>query len=347
MTILQKLFFLLISTLFTTSLLAEALYVKVASLTRSDALFSMQYELNDLGYKSYIAEHNEYYRVYAGPFKSRYDANMALKDIQENISPDAYLTKVTVKNNKLYVTKVEEQKREEVVQAQTQEVVQKSVPLVTVTTTSGQVQSVQVGQQKMQNQTTTETTQQMQAKSASASLSSTHDSKKPLFVGLSFGASKFDIGTKGDLPLDISMRSYGPNYGLEFGYYVSNTLFTTLNYQRSDLRNASFDSAYVTLNYQLERIGTARPYLGICVGASKLNWRANPVNGADATENLYSVIGGVQVGTDVALYGGFELYGYYRYMMMDFNTLVASGGQSSEIEHSSQQDFNVGMKYRF
>ena len=343
MTILQKLFFLLISTLFTTSLLAEALYVKVASLTRSDALFSMQYELNDLGYKSYIAEHNEYYRVYAGPFKSRYDANMALKDIQENISPDAYLTKVTVKNNKLYVTKVEEQKREEVAQPKAEEVVQKSVPVVTVTTTSAEVQSVQVSQQEVAKQEKINTQTSVSPKSQRL----LQEQKIPYFVGVSFGASKFDIGVKGDLPLDISMRSYGPNYGFELGYYVRENLFTTLNYQRSDLRNVSFDSAYVTLNYQLERIGTARPYVGVCVGASKLNWRRAPVDGADATQNLYTVIGGVEVGSDIALYGAFELYGFYRYMMMDFNSLVASGGQSSEIEHSAQQDFNVGVKYRF
>jgi len=344
-TILQKLFFLLIFTLLTTSLLAEALYVKVASLTRTDALFSMQYELNTLGYKSYIAEHGEYYRVYAGPFKSRYEANMALKHIQENISPDAYLTNIAVKNNKIYVTKVQEQeqKQEEVTQPKAEEVVQKSVPVVTVTTTSGEIQSVQVSQQEVAKQEKINTQTSVSRKSQRLLL----EQKIPYFVGISFGASKFDIGVKGDLPLDISMRSYGPNYGFELGYYVRENLFTTLNYQRSDLRNVSFDSAYVTLNYQLERIGTARPYVGVCVGASKLNWRRAPVDGADATQNLYTVIGGVQVGTDVALYGAFELYGFYRYMMMDFNSLVASGGQSSEIEHSAQQDFNVGMKYRF
>ncbi|MBN2815166.1 MAG: SPOR domain-containing protein [Campylobacterales bacterium] len=336
----KKLLFLFIFFSLFTALYAESLYVKVASVTRSDALFTLEYELGELGYRSYVAQHNEFYRVYAGPFKTQYDAKMALKEIQENISYDAYVTKIEVKNNKVYATPLTNdatpKPKEEVA-----EKAEKKVATVTVTTTAGSSvvthsveskNSVAIREEDVVSQST-----QRQVESR----------EQNMFIGVSFGASKFDLGTKGDLPLDIAMRSYGPNYGLEFGYYVNEHVFATLNYQRTDLRHSFFDAGFASLNYQLEKIGTANVYAGVLVGAAKLNWETSPVSGGSAPSSVYSVTGGFQVGTDVELYGPLSLYGYYRYMMMDFNTLVVSGTQSTEIDHSSQQDFNIGFKYHF
>ena len=336
MTLKKNILLLLLLTYFTTTLCAKSFYVKVASVTRSEALFSIEYDLQALGFKTYIAEHNEWYRVYTGPYKNTYHASMALKKIQKNISKDAYITSVEVKGNKIITTPVE-------------------TPTVTATPIVTSAPTVTIIQK---------TNEPVAVVSASSINSSTQESvkieytKEPIksdskslegdfFVGVSIGASKFDITTNGNLPLDITMRSYGPSYGFEGGYYFLDNVFMTLNYQRTDLRHSYFDAGFVTLNYQLDKIGTLSPYAGLLLGTGKINWKTAPVVGGSAPSALYSAIGGMQVGGDIELFGSLSTYMYYRYIMMDFNTLISESSLSSEIKHNSQQDFNLGLKYSF
>jgi len=143
------------------------------------------------------------------------------------------------------------------------------------------------------------------------------------------------------------MRSYGPNYGLEGGYYINDTLFVSLNYQNSQLRYSSFDALFASINYQPFRIGTLSPYVGVLLGMSRIEWSANPVQNASTLSRHYSAIGGVVVGGDVALYEGFYGFVYYRYIGLDFESVVTQGSLGSEIRHNSQQDFNLGLKYKF
>jgi hypothetical protein len=56
---------------------------------------------------------------------------------------------------------------------------------------------------------------------------------------------------------------------------------------------------------------------------------------------------GVQFGGDLHIYKGAYAFAYYRYMQLDFTTRSTLGTAFSEVDHSSQQDFNVGLKYKF
>lgn len=337
MTLKKNRLLLLLLTLFTTTLYANSLYIKVASVTKSDALFALQYELQSIGYESYITEYNQWYRVYTGPFENKHEANAALKKIRSEISKDAYLTKIEVQNNKIVSTPVVTETKQELASNVKKEPVVVTSSVTTVTTQNPTQKTIN---QETFNQYTVQNSQKYEQ-------SSVRELKKNYFVGVSLGAAKFDIKRSGNLPLDILMRSYGPSYGCELGYYFAENIFMTLNYQRTDLRHSYFDSGFATLNYQLDKIGTLSPYFGLLVGTSQLNWKNTPVNGATAPSTLYSYLGGAQLGGDIELFGGLSTYMYYRYMMMDFSTLVSEGTLSSDIEHNSQQDFNLGLKYSF
>jgi len=321
----KNIFLLLVLTFSSMTLGANSLYIKVASLTKSDALFAMQYELQEIGFKTYITEYNGWFRVYTGPFKSKYDAKLALKKIQKEISRDAYVTEIEFKDNKLVSTPLLKEN---------EKVAQEATPSTPVAITTSVVYT-QTSKQKRNPQVETEKKLRKE------------DLKSDFFIAISIGAAKYDINQNGTLPLDILMRSYGPSYGFEAGYYITKYTFMTLNYQRTDLRHSYFDAGFATLNYQFDKLGTLSPYAGLVVGTSKINWKRTPVSGASAPKSLYSAVGGFQVGGDIEIYGGLSTYMYYRYMMMDFNTLVSEGTSSSEIEHKAQEDFNLGLKYRF
>lgn len=69
------------------------------SVESNDMLFNLSYELDNIGYKMYATKYKEYYRVYTGPFTNYYTANKALKRVQKNISKNASVVELDMRNN--------------------------------------------------------------------------------------------------------------------------------------------------------------------------------------------------------------------------------------------------------
>lgn len=306
------------------SLFAGSFYIKVAALSHSDQLFSLKYQLEEMGLKTYITEDDGLFRVYTGPFRDKQDAQRNLAYVQRKVSRDAYVTALEVMDERVAVSAVTKEPLPEVVQTQP---VQQTQQVQTQTQPNAAVQeSIQTPQN---------------------SSSSTYKRSSNFYVGASMGATKYDVSKSGTLPLSLALRTYGPSYGIEGGYYFYDNLFASLNYQRSELRYEDFDAMFATINYQFDGIGTLSPYVGVLAGVSKLSWGSNPVSGAASSTDEDSMLYGVQFGGDLHIYKGAYAFAYYRYMQLDFTTRSTLGTAFSEVDHSSQQDFNVGLKYKF
>lgn len=68
----------------------KGIYIKVMSV-HYYSLFNAIYDLNELGYKVYTDEHNNWYKLYVGPFKSVKKANKSLLVIKKYIAKDAHI----------------------------------------------------------------------------------------------------------------------------------------------------------------------------------------------------------------------------------------------------------------
>ena len=322
----KNLLLIIFLSLLSSSLFAGKLYIKVAALTHSDTLFSLQYQLREMGYKTYITHNEELYRVYTGPFKDKHEAQIALAKVQQKISRDAYVTSLEVAQGKIAGTPVTHQ----------------AIVVEHKVTNQAKIQD------EVQTQEPLQISPKEQTKTPEPAKDISHvKSEHTFYVGGSIGATKFDVARSGNLALDVALKTYGPSYGIEGGYYISPNIFVSLNYQKTELRNCDFDAIFATLNYQLDSIGTLSPYVGVVGGLSQLNWNRNPVNGSSAELELNSPLFGAQIGGDIVIYGGLSTFMYYRYMSMDFSTTLVSGALRSEVEHNSQQDFNLGLKYKF
>jgi hypothetical protein len=91
------------------SLSAAQLYVKVKSV-KQDGLYSAQQELNKIGYKAHVDQHDSWHRVYAGIFRNQREASIALGRIKKYISPDAYIIDFAIDPNDTASEKEESKK---------------------------------------------------------------------------------------------------------------------------------------------------------------------------------------------------------------------------------------------
>ena len=67
-----------------TFLHAKDFYIQVVSLYNQKNLFNVSYRLNELGYNMNVSQKDNLYRVYTGPFKDKYSAYSALREIRKN-----------------------------------------------------------------------------------------------------------------------------------------------------------------------------------------------------------------------------------------------------------------------
>ncbi len=174
--------------------------------------------------------------------------------------------------------------------------------------------------------------------------------EKSFYIGLSGGISMLNItknDTGGSVPLSFELEDSGINYGLEIGYYINNSFFISLNYQKTDLQDVSLSNAFASLNYQLEGPYAFLPYIGLLAGYSGRTWEESPLASVRATSTVSSLLGGLQIGSDISIYESLSLYLYYRYLYMDTTTNIYTPTGESEIKYSSEQNLNMGIKYNF
>ena len=297
------------------SLSAKSIYIQVMSVYQQSNLFNVSYKLNELGYSMSVTEKDALYKVYSGPFEDRWSANRALKEIKKKIASDAYIVELSIEKNKIKVEKESQivQKLKVVVSAP-QKVVKKPETAQVIVIENGKVSEVKVQQQ-----------------------SSSQISSNNFFVGLSLGATKFDLDR-----VNISLSSVAYNYAFEVGYYFTPNIYMTLNYYYSALQGAHLDTFATSVNYKLNPIFFVSPYVGLIGGLNTLTWEHSSY--VDNVESAF--VPGVQLGFELPMSDNATIVLFGKYMLLDYKS-VASSSASNRVEFNSELSGNVGFRYNF
>jgi opacity protein-like surface antigen len=184
----------------------------------------------------------------------------------------------------------------------------------------------------------------------SASEKEESQKSEKFFIGFTAGKTKFSVtedSISEDLPLYFQLEDSSINYGVEFGYYFTKNIFATLNYQFSDMKHISFNHAFSTLNYQLDGIYSISPYIGLVGGYGIMSWKSSPIDMVSTTETTASFIGGIQVGTEIAINDELSTYIFYRYIKTDYASDVSLDADTKKIGYNTDQNLNIGIKYNF
>jgi hypothetical protein len=365
------------------SLSAKESFIQVMSISDSSYLNSVKSRINKLGYKTYISKRGKWHRVYAGPFKNNIEASKALSAIKKHVSKDAFLTEIKVAipqkavkkqiapvQKKVVIPPVKVQEKKKVAKKVVPEKIVPTKQKTTVTpvekttpknivpnkeeTTVSSIQKEEVVP-KVNVQEKKETTQEVVSQKDIVPVQQSTKSKeeqkeKGFYIGLAagysiLGVTKDDIS--GNMTLNFELKDSGINYGAEMGYYFNNNVFISINYQKTDLEDVSFNNAFATLNYQFYEIYSFSPYIGAIAGYNMITWETSPIDSATEDGSASSILGGLQIGSDISLYGGVSLYIFYRYLMMDNITNIETATEKTKIEYNSEQNLNMGIKYNF
>lgn len=330
---------LLLMTALFTPLSAKNLYIKVMAVSHTDVLFSVQYDLNELGYKMYVTEYENWHRVYTGPFKSQEEANKALVRIRRSISKDAFVVTLNLSEEQAISTKAEPMHTQEVKVLNTNAIVQIEeiyTPKTEETNTNSNVNT-----NKIESSVNKTNSDYRPAQSKS---------KKNLFVGFTAGVSKLSLNennVNGDVPLNFALKDSAINYGAEGGYNFTKNIFMSINYQRTDAEDMAFNDLFSTINYKFNGLEFISPYMGIVAGYGNMTWKNSPIDATTSANSASSFLVGAQLGSEIPIYNDISMVIFYRYLMMDYKTSIKTTTGEKEITHSAEQNINLGIKYNF
>ena len=312
----------MIVSMFTMTLSAKDIYIRVVSVENKDILFNISYKLNELGYKTFATRYKDWNRVYTGPFKNRKSANRALILIQKHVSKDAFITNIDINAKENTISQSKKIKKQK-----------KRKP--------SKIESVEVA---------TDSSKSMSEKEEVDNSIIAEDKYSRFFIGVSGGTSKFDVEEvtlSGSVPLDIVLEDSGMTYGAEVGYYFNKHMFLTLNYQQSTLENVSFAYMFTSLNYKFSKIYGVSPYLGALVGYNAMSWKNDPIDTTEKNDMGFTFNMGAHIGLEVPLGDYFSIFAFYRYINLDHKTELSINSGEKEILHNSEQNFNLGLKINF
>jgi len=173
---------------------------------------------------------------------------------------------------------------------------------------------------------------------------------KDFFIGLSVGISMYEVSETdvvGSVTLDSHPKDAGSAFGVELGYYFSDAIFATLDYQRTDLKDAHFDNMFTSLNYQFKELDILSPYIGGIAGYNIMNWDVFPISQSISHPSSSSFFTGAQIGSDISIRSDLDFYIFYRYLWIDNKTIILISPDKKEITHENEQNLNVGVKFKF
>ena len=358
-------------------LFAKDIYIKTMTVSKKFSkrevakLKSANYNVYTQGYKNFI-------RIYVGPFKSMQSARKSLKKVKKDVARDAFITKLDTKSVKSVklpkepskavaltpviqkVKKSNSKSNSKPKLKQKKELKTEVKPLVVATPVIQKAPEVVeapkevVIQTKHQPKKRLENTEQIKKETPKLEDKQTEDNKKTdkvsdkdYFIGVSAGFGNVNIDKTGNMPLDIELKDAATSYGLEGGYNFSDNFFITLNYQYTNLKDFYLHNLYTTLDYRFGRGFYLSPYIGVVGGFNAMNWRNYPVNSINSIAQTYSYLVGGQVGSDIDVSDSFAFYVVYKYWIMDYKTSISGTTNSKEIDFTSEQNLNFGIKYKF
>lgn len=179
-----------------------------------------------------------------------------------------------------------------------------------------------------------------------------------LLVSSSFAKNKFlELSTglgytpysKKDLVGSIETKSLDKStylYHIAMGTKIKENIFSSINYQRSNLTGIYIDDFYVSLDYKLDN--KVNPYLGLILGKSYLNWKIDPIN--DSKNKDYtsqSFLYGIQTGFDYPVSKSISFSPKITYLITKHKTNLRSLPAISYIRHNERFNLYLGFRIAF
>lgn len=137
----------------------------------------------------------------------------------------------------------------------------------------------------------------------------------------------------------------GSVFELGAGYRFNDNVFSTISVQRTALDIVNIDNYYASINYQFSDV-TAKPYIGVLLGYSRLKWSPRP-HEMLINEKLISddPMYGIQVGLEHTFIEDWSLFAKYQFIKYDH--LMDIRNNTNIIEHDDGQNLLLGVQYGF
>jgi len=321
---------------------APAYYIKIASASSESRLFDLKWRLQELGYPIAYVRKNGWYRVYAGPIPEK-SVGRALEQIRARVAPGAEVVggmplPGVAKERSVAATPVRVSRPAAV----TVVPVSQPAPRTTVRTA---VAKPEAAAQPAEPAGRTRTPGAAVTPETNAP-SRSYD----YYAAFSGSYSVLNVeqtDTRGTLVLDRQPDDAGTGYGVELGYYFSDSLLASVNYDTTDLDDSRFDKLYLTLSYRFRPYDFIRPYVGILGGYGRMRWKESLIGSTNNDMEAYSFFGGIQAGADLWELGPLSIFALYRYFHAEYDTKIYTFAADGELTHDEQQSFNLGIRLSF
>jgi hypothetical protein len=166
--------------------------------------------------------------------------------------------------------------------------------------------------------------------------------KKDLFLYLSLGQSTIDSDFDSS-SRNISLDKNGIYIDLGVGYRFRDIIFSTLSYQRATFNEVNIDNLYASLNYQFRKI-PLKPYVGVLIGLSRLEWSKYPISGTNVNNNESTTfLEGLQLGFEYSFSDQWSTFGEYQILINKHNTKILD----DNLKIAFQNNLNIGVYYKF
>ena len=161
------------------------------------------------------------------------------------------------------------------------------------------------------------------------------------------GMSVEKVDTRGSVTLNDKPDERDATYGMELGYYFNNSIFGSVNYDKTDFEDVEFDHLYLTLNYRFRQYDLIRPYIGLIAGYSKMAWKKSLIDSTNNDLEGSTFYNGLQAGVDYLTIGPVSCYLVYRYLFTEYETDIITFAADAVLTHDQEQSLNVGLRYSF
>jgi len=173
--------------------------------------------------------------------------------------------------------------------------------------------------------------------------------EEKFFVTFAVGYGKSPANYSGDDNVSKVMpKESTTSYGLEAGYNFDENFWTSAGYNLISTSDITLKNLYATANYNFYRYKDLHLYSGLILGWSTLSWDTAPLLNSEELTDSTSLFGGLQLGAEYALpFYQLSVYSSLQYLMFDHSIALNESGSIGNIEHSSLQNIQLGLKYSF
>ena len=156
--------------------------------------------------------------------------------------------------------------------------------------------------------------------------------KTPYFVNVSYGLSNMSVEVTGQ----ASQSNSGNNFGIDGGYYISDSLYCSLAYVNTSSDSLTTSTFYGSVDYKYNIMKDTDVYVGAIVGYSSL-----AVTGGGSST---SPAVGFELGTSYEVIKNIPLALTYQNLLFDQK---AAYGTNSELSVNMLHNFKLSVGYKF